>query len=181
MIKTVVKGRLKVLNSNKFKEYEVLNKVPDMVPILVDLMSSDFPVFVKDVEWVSPKPPTFRVVLENGQTFYLSDLKRSWVAEVEGKKYYLLNLGEEERAASAIARILRYTEMAPKGEAANAEALDFGGGSSSEGGFPGEEGGALGGEDLTAGGGEGAPEESAPSFDDFELGLEGGEEETAEV
>ncbi len=33
---------------------------------------------------------------------------RSWVAQVEGKKYYLLNLPEEQRAAEAIARILRY-------------------------------------------------------------------------
>ena len=33
---------------------------------------------------------------------------RSWIAQVEGKKYYLLNLPEEERAVEAIARILRY-------------------------------------------------------------------------
>jgi hypothetical protein len=34
--------------------------------------------------------------------------KRSWVAQVAGKKYYLLNLPEEERAAEAIANLLRY-------------------------------------------------------------------------
>ena len=39
---------------------------------------------------------------------------RSWIAQVEGKKYYLLNLPEEERAVEAIARILRYG--APEGE-----------------------------------------------------------------
>ena len=33
---------------------------------------------------------------------------RSWVAKVEGKKYYLLNLPEEEKAAEAISRILSY-------------------------------------------------------------------------
>ena len=33
---------------------------------------------------------------------------RSWIAQVEGKKYYLLNLDEEEYAALAIARILQY-------------------------------------------------------------------------
>ena len=33
---------------------------------------------------------------------------RSWIAQIEGKKYYLLNLPEEERAVEAIARILRY-------------------------------------------------------------------------
>jgi hypothetical protein len=34
--------------------------------------------------------------------------KRSWIAQVAGKKYYLLNLPEEERAAEAIANLLRY-------------------------------------------------------------------------
>jgi hypothetical protein len=40
--------------------------------------------------------------------FYLIYGKRSWIAQVEGKKYYLLNLPEEERAAQSIANILRY-------------------------------------------------------------------------
>jgi hypothetical protein len=54
---------------------------------------------------------------------------RSWIAQIEGKKYYLLNLPEEERAVEAIARILRYG-TADSGEAAvgvDAEA-DAGGG-----------------------------------------------------
>jgi hypothetical protein len=33
--------------------------------------------------------------------------ERSWIGQVEGKKYYLLNLDEEERCALAINRILR--------------------------------------------------------------------------
>jgi hypothetical protein len=31
---------------------------------------------------------------------------RSWIAKISGKKYYLLNLGEEERARVAIANLL---------------------------------------------------------------------------
>jgi hypothetical protein len=46
--------------------------------------------------------------LKNDQSFYLIYGKRSWVAQVAGKKYYLLNLPEEERAAEAIANLLRY-------------------------------------------------------------------------
>jgi hypothetical protein len=34
--------------------------------------------------------------------------ERSWIAQVEGKKYYLLNLPEEERATQSIANMLRY-------------------------------------------------------------------------
>ena len=52
------------------------------------------------------------------------DTIRSWIAQVEGKKYYLLNLPEEERATDAIARLLRYG--APG--AADAEADASGGG-----------------------------------------------------
>jgi hypothetical protein len=33
---------------------------------------------------------------------------RSWVAQIEGKKYYLLNLSEEQNCVESIARILAY-------------------------------------------------------------------------
>jgi hypothetical protein len=51
-----------------------------------------------DIQWVAPKPITFRVVLTNGEMFYLISTPKSWIAQIEGKKYYLLNLGEEESA-----------------------------------------------------------------------------------
>lgn len=107
-IKQTILTKLKREGVNKYKEYKILNNVPELIPILIDLMSENFALFVEDIYWVAPKPATFKVTLENGQYFYLTDMKRSWVAEVEGKKYYLLNLGEEEMAISSIARILRY-------------------------------------------------------------------------
>tara|TARA_B110000879_G_scaffold56274_1_gene79403 strand:+ start:152 stop:421 length:270 start_codon:yes stop_codon:yes gene_type:complete len=55
-----------------------------------------------------PKPTTFRIVLLNGESFLLTYGKRSWVATISGKKYYLLNLDEEEYACQAISRILQY-------------------------------------------------------------------------
>ena len=44
----------------------------------------------------------------NNEIFYLIWAVRSWIAKIEGKKYYLLNLNEEERAIEAIARMLSY-------------------------------------------------------------------------
>ena len=108
LIKKTIVGKLQRQGINKYKEYKVLNHVPDLISILTDLLSPQFNLFVRDIEWVAPKPPTFRVVLENDQKFYLIDYGRSWMAEVEGKKYYLLNLNEEESACEAIARQLRY-------------------------------------------------------------------------
>ena len=116
LIRTTVVNKFKKTAANKYQEYKILNEVPELIPILGDLMSADFSKFVKDIDYVAPKPPTFRVVLENDQYFYLSDLKRSWVAEVEGKRYYLLNLSEEERATIAISRILRYAKPESAGE-----------------------------------------------------------------
>jgi hypothetical protein len=47
-------------------------------------------------------------MLGNGELFYLTYTPRTWIAKVEGKKYYLLNLSEGETATEAIARILSY-------------------------------------------------------------------------
>ena len=71
-------------------------------------MTPEFSNFLASIDWVAPRPTTFRINLKNDQEFYLLYGKRSWIAQIEGKKYYLLNLPEEERAAEAISRILRY-------------------------------------------------------------------------
>tara|TARA_R110000744_G_scaffold251236_4_gene367212 strand:+ start:60 stop:497 length:438 start_codon:yes stop_codon:yes gene_type:complete len=89
-------------------EYDELTKFPELKKVIVDLLTYDFDSFISSIGWVSPRPTTFRVNLKNDQEFYLIWSTRSWIAQIEGKKYYLLNLPEEERAASAIGRILRY-------------------------------------------------------------------------
>ena len=89
-------------------EYDELTKFPELKAVIIDLLSYEFDSFLSSIDWVAPKPTTFRINLKNDQDFYLIYSKRSWVAQVEGKKYYLLNLNEEEAACEAIARQLRY-------------------------------------------------------------------------
>ena len=89
-------------------KFPVLEKFPTLKQVIVDLLTDQYEIFITDIQWVAPKPTTFRVVLGNGETFMLIYTPRSWVAQVEGKKYYLLNLSEEESATEAIARILAY-------------------------------------------------------------------------
>jgi hypothetical protein len=89
-------------------EYDELTKFPELKQVLIDLLTDEFSMFLSSINWVAPRPTTFRINLKNNQEFYLLYGKRSWVAQIEGKKYYLLNLPEEERAAEAISRILRY-------------------------------------------------------------------------
>jgi len=95
-------------------EYDELTKFPELKKIIISLLTADFDPFLAGIDWVAPRPTTFRINLRNDQEFYLIWMGRSWIAQVEGKKYYLLNLPEEERAVEAIARILRYG--APEGE-----------------------------------------------------------------
>lgn len=109
IIRDVAAKRLVPIEGNKYTEYKLLQNHPEIIPILSDLMTADFPMFVKDIEWLSPKPATYKVILENGQFFYLYDLERSWVAEISGKKHYLLSLGEETMASNAISRLLKIT------------------------------------------------------------------------
>ena len=89
-------------------EYDELTKFPELKEIIVSLLTADFDPFLSSIDWVAPRPTTFRINLRNDQEFYLIWMGRSWIAQIEGKKYYLLNLPEEQRAAEAIARILRY-------------------------------------------------------------------------
>ena len=87
-------------------EYDELTKFPELKAVIVDLLTHEFDSFLSSIDWVAPKPSTSRT---------------SWIAQVEGKRYYLLNLPEEERATEAIARILRY------GVKADTDAVEGGG------------------------------------------------------
>jgi len=107
--------------------YDELTKFPELKDIIVSLMTHEFDSFLERIDWVSPKPTTFRIVLLNGETFLLTYGPRSWIAQIEGKKYYLLNVDEEEYACQAISRILQYgTESGAEmeGEATDTEATD---------------------------------------------------------
>ena len=109
-------------------EYDELTKFPELKEVIVSLLTSDFDSFLASIDWVAPRPTTFRINLKNDQEFYLIWMERSWVAQVEGKKYYLLNLPDEQRAAEAIARILRYGAPEVEGEEEGGDDFDMGGG-----------------------------------------------------
>lgn len=131
MTKAELRNRIKAIIPTVYKaqqksntaaiEYDELIKFPELKAVIIDLLTSDFDSFLSSIDWVAPRPTTFRINLKNEQDFYLIYNRRSWIAQVEGKKYYLLNLPEEERAAEAIARILRYGAKSEEGEGADVE------------------------------------------------------------
>jgi len=113
-LKEKIKGLAKQVYKDKIKgddaavAYDELVKFPELKAVIIDLLTVDFDKFLESVDWVAPRPSTFRINLLNGQNFVLIFDPRSWIAQVSGKKYYLLNLDEEEMAAKAISRILTY-------------------------------------------------------------------------
>ena len=110
---------------NAAVEYDELTKFPELKAVIIDLLTSDFDSFLSSIDWVAPRPTTFRINLKNDQNFYLIWSTRSWIAQIEGKKYYLLNLPEEQRAAEAIARILRYGAKEDIDENATSDNIDL--------------------------------------------------------
>jgi hypothetical protein len=110
---------------NAAVEYDELTKFPELKAVIIDLLTSDFDSFLSSIDWVAPRPTTFRINLKNDTNFYLIWSTRSWIAQVEGKKYYLLNLPEEQRAAEAISRILRYGTKEDIDENATSDNVDL--------------------------------------------------------
>ena len=142
MTKAELRAKIKVLAKTVYRdrvsieqaavEYDELTKFPELKDVIVSLLGPQFDLFVASIDWVAPKPTTFRINLKNNENFYLVYTPRTFIAEIEGKKYYLLNLNEQENAENAIARILRYG--APNIEG-SVDAAEFDTGSSG-GNFP---------------------------------------------
>ena len=134
MTASELRDKIKILAKQVYKEkiktddaalaYDELTKFPELRAVIVDLLTSDFDKFLESIDWVAPRPSTFRINLLNGQNFVLIFDPRSWIAQVEGKKYYLLNLDEEEMATKSIARILSYGARAEGVEGADVEGAE---------------------------------------------------------
>ena len=146
----------------KTSTQEILGKFPTLKKSLVSLLTNEYDEFVEDVKWTVPKPSTFKVVLKNGQPFYMKWTGKGFEATVEGKKYFLSNVTDYQQALDALGRILKDGPITqgeePGGEDFNEPAA--GGGTGGE--FPGAEPGAeeFGAEETPEEGGAEAEEEN---------------------
>lgn len=84
----------------------ILAKYPSLTSTLQMLMTKDFKDYITGIYIIAPKPTTFKIVLHNGNEFLLRFMGKAYQATVAGKRYFLLTLGEKERATIAIARLL---------------------------------------------------------------------------
>ena len=49
----------------------ILSKFPTVKAAIVKLQTEDFKEFVESIDWISPRPSSFRVNLKNGQDYIL--------------------------------------------------------------------------------------------------------------
>lgn len=126
----------------KTSTQEILGKFPTLKKAVVDLLTNEYDEFVEDIKWTVPKPSTFKIVLKNGQPFYLKWTGKGFEATVEGKRYFIKNVVEYQQALDALGRILRDGPITqgeePGGENFAEEPGTAGGGG---GEFPGAEAG----------------------------------------
>ena len=143
---------------------KILGKFPTVKAAIIKLQTEDFKEFVESIDWISPRPSSFRVNLKNGQDYILKWTGKTFEAQIMGKRYLLSNIAEYQQALDKLAILYKEAPMTGAGEGEPAD-VDTGGGGGGGGDFPGGDGGAAG-ED--------------PAVPDDEGGEEGGEDLTDE-
>ena len=132
------------------------------------------------IDWISPRPTSFRVNLKNGQDYILKWTGKTFEAQIMGKRYLLSNISEYQQALDKLAILYRESPMKGAGEEGGEFDADTGGGGGG-GDFPGGEEGGGGEGDLEGelgaelGGGEGG-EEGGEDLSDEPIDFESGEE-----
>ena len=89
-----------------FKYSDMLYKFPKLQETLVRLLSNDFTSFIENIDWIAPRPTTFKITLKNQNIFYLIWNGAEFTARVAGTQYNLSSLGDEQRAIKAIQELL---------------------------------------------------------------------------
>jgi hypothetical protein len=117
-LKDFIRGRVRqLLKKTDTEEYQgdpnspmnlMLARFPELRQTLEKLLNMQYRLFVSDIEWVAPKPTTFKVILPNKQYFNLIWNTEDFIAKVSGMKYDMLTLKERERATKAISELLQY-------------------------------------------------------------------------
>ena len=156
----------------------ILAKFPTVKQALVKLQTEDFKEFVDSIDWISPRPSSFRINLKNGQDYILKWTGKTFEAQILGKRYVLSNISEYQQAIDKLAILYKEAPMKGAGEEEGGEFdADTGGGGGGVGEFPGDDaaGGDVGGDDLGGDdlGGEEGGEDLGGEPIDFESGEEG--------
>ena len=122
---------------------KILGKFPTVKAAIIKLQTEDFKEFVESIDWISPRPSSFRINLKNGQDYILKWTGKTFEAQIMGKRYILSNIADYQQALDKLALLYREAQMTGAGEGEPAD-VDTGGGGGGGGDFPGGDGGAAG-------------------------------------
>lgn len=123
---------------------EMLKKHNPLQSAILRLLGTQYRIFIRQIDWVAPKPTTFRVVFKNSEIFYLKWLGKQFQAQISGKRYDLAKEHEYQQALDAISELLKYAPPTQEGieDFADDDKASSGGGSggsATSGNFPGSE------------------------------------------
>ena len=154
---------------------KILGKFPTVKAAIVKLQTDDFKQFVDSIDWISPRPTSFRVNLKNGQDYILKWTGKTFEAQIMGKRYLLSNIAEYQQALDKLALLYKEAPMKGAGEEP-ADGSDIGDADTGGGDFPGGDGGggAGGADDLGD-----VPEAEPADLSDEPVDFEAGEEPEA--
>ena len=127
----------------------MLSKFPTLKAAIIKLQTEDFKEFVSTIDWISPRPTTFRVNLKNGQDYILKWTGKTFQAQIMGKRYFIDKINDYQQALDKLNILYKEGPMSGAGEEEPADPIDT---SASGGG-----GGDFPGDDAAGGGGEEAP------------------------
>jgi hypothetical protein len=153
---------------------KILGKFPTVRAAIVKLQTEDFKQFVESIDWISPRPSSFRVNLKNGQDYILKWTGKTFEAQIMGKRYILSNIADYQQALDKLTILYKEAPLKGAGDGEPAD-IDSGGGGGGGGDFPGEEGGAAGDDPALpddAGGEEGGADLTDEPIDFEEPGEE---------
>lgn len=122
---------------------KILGKFPTVKAAIIKLQTDQFKEFVDSIDWISPRPSSFRVNLKNGQDYILKWTGKTFEAQILGKRYLLSNIADYQQALDKLAILYKEAPMTGAGEGEAAD-TDTGGGGGGGGDFPGGDGGAAG-------------------------------------
>jgi hypothetical protein len=115
------KGKIEISNPSSLQYADILSRFPKLLDTLINLMSDEFSSFVNNIDWVAPRPTTFKIKLNNGNYFYLIWGDKEFNARISGTNYNLMSVGEKQRAIKAIQELLMIGPIDP-----NKGAIDLG-------------------------------------------------------
>ena len=151
----------------------ILVKFPTLKAALTKLQTEDFKEFVTSIDWISPRPTSFRINLKNGQDYILKWTGKTFEAQILGKRYYINKIDDYQQALDKLTVLYQEAPMKGAGEDA-ASGEDVGDASTGGGEFPGDDGGATAGEEPVPddGGADDGGEDLSGEPIDFEAGEE---------